>query len=170
MGNEQKKSVAIQLSAKFQLPASNLGQLPSSEFWDGRAPTAYRWLGDTEGLSDGGPGSEEPNDVFLEHWDMLAIAYRGVKDGLPVESYPNQMETMGDRIKQLRQSKGWTQEQLGDRVGVSKMAVSAWETGGTANIRLKTFLALCEEFGTTPQYLAFGPDQPRAQKPTRRQA
>lgn len=66
---------------------------------------------------------------------------------------------MGDRIRQLRQSRGWTQQQLGERVGASKVAVSLWETGGVANIRLKTFLLLCEELATSPQYLIYGPER-----------
>lgn len=38
-------------------------------------------------------------------------------------------ETLGGRIAAFRKAKGWTQEQLADRVGVSAPAVSKWETG-----------------------------------------
>jgi DNA-binding XRE family transcriptional regulator len=108
--------------------------------------------------SRGGVRFEEVEDVLLEHIPMLSMAYRESKNNLPTGDYPDAMETMGDRIRLLRQSKGLTQEQLGDRLGVSKVAVSQWETGGTSNVRLKTFLALVEELGTTPHYLIFGPD------------
>lgn len=70
------------------------------------------------------------------------------------------METMGDRIKHLRLAKGWTQEQLGDRVGVSRVAVSQWESGETKNIKNVTFRRLVRELGTTDDYLLFGPDEP----------
>ena len=32
-------------------------------------------------------------------------------------------------IRSLRMERGWTQEELGERVGVSAQAVSKWETG-----------------------------------------
>lgn len=40
-------------------------------------------------------------------------------------------ETLGGRIAAFRKAKGWTQEQLADRVGVSAPAVSKWETGSS---------------------------------------
>lgn len=76
-------------------------------------------------------------------------------------------EMMGDRIRVLREAKGYTQEKLGELVGVSKSAVSQWELGGVANIKLKTFLALCDVLGTTPQYLIWGPER-TAPPPSRR--
>ena len=38
---------------------------------------------------------------------------------------------IGNKIKQLRQKIGVTQEQLGDRLGVSAQSISKWETGVT---------------------------------------
>lgn len=70
------------------------------------------------------------------------------------------METMGDRIRHLRLAKGWTQDQLGHRLDVSRAAVSQWERGESENIKIATYLQLCEELGTTPDYLVFGPDGP----------
>ena len=37
-------------------------------------------------------------------------------------------ESLGQRIARLRKNKGLTQEELGDKVGVSSQAVSKWET------------------------------------------
>ncbi|MDD4006214.1 MAG: helix-turn-helix transcriptional regulator, partial [Bacilli bacterium] len=37
-------------------------------------------------------------------------------------------ESLGQRIARLRRNKGHTQEELGDKVGVSSQAVSKWET------------------------------------------
>jgi transcriptional regulator with XRE-family HTH domain len=67
---------------------------------------------------------------------------------------------MGDRIRLLRQAKGLSQAQLGERVGVTAGAISQWENGLTKNVKLQTFLTLCEELGTNPHYLIFGPDHP----------
>ena len=35
----------------------------------------------------------------------------------------------GERIKSLRRSRGWTQDQLAQATGVSRSAVAQWETG-----------------------------------------
>jgi transcriptional regulator with XRE-family HTH domain len=69
------------------------------------------------------------------------------------------METMGDRIKRLREAQGFTQTQLGELCGVSKSAVSQWEDGSTTDIKIKPFLALCDALRTDPHYLAFGPQR-----------
>lgn len=87
-----------------------------------------------------------------------------VNDALPVFRYPSAMEnleTMGDRIRMLREAKGYTQTQLGDLCGVSKSAVSQWERNETANIKLQTFLTLLEVLGTRYEYLLKGPDAPK---------
>ena len=38
--------------------------------------------------------------------------------------------TLGQFIAQRRKSLGWTQEQLADKVNVSKSAIAKWETDG----------------------------------------
>jgi transcriptional regulator with XRE-family HTH domain len=81
------------------------------------------------------------------------------------------METMGDRIRTLRLSKGWSQEALAERVSahglkVSGNAVSQWERGETENIKLRYFLALVEELGTTHEYLVHGPSDPGSRDST----
>ena len=38
------------------------------------------------------------------------------------------MTTLGKKIQMLRKEKGWTQEELASRIGVSAQAVSKWET------------------------------------------
>jgi transcriptional regulator with XRE-family HTH domain len=83
-----------------------------------------------------------------------------VKDASEEHRYAWPMETMGDRIKMLRQSKGLNQSQLADAVGVSREAVSQWENGATENIKLQPFLRLYAILGTSPEYLVYGPEAP----------
>ena len=42
----------------------------------------------------------------------------------------NKME-FRNRLMELRKQKGWSQEQLGERIGVIRQTVSKWETGDT---------------------------------------
>jgi transcriptional regulator with XRE-family HTH domain len=79
-------------------------------------------------------------------------------------SYPA-MQTMGDRIRTLREAKGWTQGELAARVSargakVTTSAVSQWERTETKDIKLRIFLALVQELGTTHEYLVHGPSDP----------
>lgn len=81
------------------------------------------------------------------------------------------MESMGDRIRRLREARGWSQDELADRLTrllkqhgstdtVSGAAVSGWELGGIKNIKNMTFYFLCQELDATPEYLLFGPRGP----------
>src|SRR5687768_9610821 len=81
-----------------------------------------------------------------------------IKDAVWGSHYAsNGMETMGQRIKQMRESRGWTQGQLADLVGVTVSAVSQWELDQTENVKLLPFLRLAKLFETDPHYLVFGP-------------
>lgn len=64
---------------------------------------------------------------------------------------------MGQRIKQMRDQRGWTQTQLAEKVGVTVQAVSQWELDQTENVKLLPFLRLAKLFETDPHYLVFGP-------------
>lgn len=80
---------------------------------------------------------------------------------------------MGDRIRTLRESKGWTQTELAERLTargakVGFSAISQWERGDTQNIKLKLFLALVDELGTTHEYLVHGPSDPTSRDATGR--
>lgn len=90
---------------------------------------------------------------------IAGVVNYGCADGA-LTSPPMDTDTMGDRIKNLRVARGLTQETLGEILGVTRAAVSQWERGGAQDIKLATFLALCEFFGTTPDYLVFGPEAP----------
>lgn len=51
-------------------------------------------------------------------------------------------------IVKLRKSKGWSQEELANRVQVSRQTVSAWERG-LSSIDVDSMILLCHEFDLT---------------------
>ena len=65
------------------------------------------------------------------------------------------LPTIGYQIQSLRKSKGYTQNQLGDMVGVSFQAVSKWERGETLP-DIATFVTLAEVLDTTIDNLLHG--------------
>ena len=69
------------------------------------------------------------------------------------------METkhMGDRIREMRTQKEWSQAELARRVKVSRATVNQWESGTIKNIKLETFLRLVAVLGCTPNHLILGP-------------
>lgn len=61
---------------------------------------------------------------------------------------PLDLNAIGYQIQSLRKLKGYTQNQLGDFVGVSFQAVSKWERGETLP-DIGTFVAIAEVLDTT---------------------
>ena len=61
------------------------------------------------------------------------------------------METLNERIKQLRKDKGWTQGQLAEQLGVTAKAVSKWEVG-EANPDISLLVKMAQLFGVTVDY------------------
>lgn len=71
-----------------------------------------------------------------------------------------QQMTLGKRIAMLRKNQGWTQEQLGEKVGVSAQAVSKWEND-LACPDITTLPILADLFGiTTDELLGIKPIEP----------
>lgn len=89
--------------------------------------------------------------------EAYSILESNFKDAVSMPQYAlGVMETMGQRIKRMRDQKGWTQGQLADLVGVTVSAVSQWELDQTENVKLLPFLRLAKLFDTDPHYLVFG--------------
>lgn len=65
---------------------------------------------------------------------------------------------IADRIQNLRKSKGISQEELADKVGVSRQAVSKWESEQSLP-ELDKILLLSDYFGVTTDYLLKGVEQ-----------
>ena len=60
------------------------------------------------------------------------------------------MDKVGNYIRQLRNKKGLTQEQLGEMIGVQKAAVQKWENGSVQNLKRATIKKLAEIFDVSP--------------------
>ena len=62
---------------------------------------------------------------------------------------------LGDKITNLRKKAGWSQEELAHQLGVSRQAVSKWESGQSLPDLEKVAL-LCQCLDTTADYLIRG--------------
>ena len=72
---------------------------------------------------------------------------------------------LGEKIARLRRKNGWSQEELADKMEVSRQAVSKWESGQTMP-DLERILRLSSLFGVTIDYLlkdGAAPEIPRAE-------
>lgn len=65
------------------------------------------------------------------------------------------MDTLNERIKNLRKEKGWTQLQLAEKLNVTDKAVSKWEVG-EANPDLSLITTIASLFGVSIDYLLTG--------------
>lgn len=65
------------------------------------------------------------------------------------------MATVGERIKQVREARGWTQEKLADEAKISKGFLSDVENKGK-NISLDLLLRVATALGASIEYLATG--------------
>mgnify|MGYP002518671528 CR=1 FL=1 len=59
---------------------------------------------------------------------------------------------MSDKIIENRKKNGWSQEELADRLGVSRQSVSKWE-GAQAVPDMKKIIQMSEIFGVSTDYL-----------------
>lgn len=67
---------------------------------------------------------------------------------------------IGDKIRQLREEKGMTLEELGNKVGVGKSTVRKWETGMIENMRRDKIKKVADALNVTPDYLMGWSEQP----------
>ena len=76
------------------------------------------------------------------------------------------IEDMARKIKELRQAKDLTLEQVANVVGVGKSTVRKWETGMIANMKRDKIADLAKALGTTPAYLMGWEDEEKKNSPT----
>lgn len=60
--------------------------------------------------------------------------------------------TIGDKILNMRKARGWSQEELADRVGVTRQAVSRWEAN-SAKPDADKIVDISDLFGVSADYL-----------------
>lgn len=53
-------------------------------------------------------------------------------------------------IKKLRMQNHWTQEQLGEKIGVQKSAIAKYEKGRVENLKRSTIQKMAEIFNVSP--------------------
>lgn len=63
--------------------------------------------------------------------------------------------SFSEKLMELRRSKGWSQEQLGDKLGVTRQTVSKWELGSTTP-EMEKLAAISDLFGITTDELIKG--------------
>lgn len=63
------------------------------------------------------------------------------------------MKTTGEIIKELREKKNLTQEQLGNILGVKKSAIAKYESGRVTNLKRATIEKMSELFNVSPSYI-----------------
>ena len=61
--------------------------------------------------------------------------------------------TVGERIKYLRQLADMSQEELGKRVGVQRAAINKYEKGSVTNIPIATIEKIALIFNVSPTYI-----------------
>lgn len=66
------------------------------------------------------------------------------------------MDTIGNRIFKRRTELNMTQQYVADKVGVSRVAVTKWESGQTGNLKLDNLIALCKLLNLSIEYLVQG--------------
>lgn len=57
---------------------------------------------------------------------------------------------LGSELKRLRLERGYTQQQLGDMIGVQKSAIQKYEKGTVKNLKQETISKLCRIFDVSP--------------------
>ena len=70
------------------------------------------------------------------------------------------MNAVSKNLKEIRQAKGLTQDQLAEALHVTRQAVSNWETG-RSEPDIETLLALAEALDTSADALIYGPEPPK---------
>jgi transcriptional regulator with XRE-family HTH domain len=63
------------------------------------------------------------------------------------------MEGLGARLKALREAKGWTQEELARRAGISVASVRHLEQADRVDPRTSSVVSLADAFGMAPERL-----------------
>ena len=80
------------------------------------------------------------------------LASKLLKGGRPKAVLKEYLIGLGRRVRDLRNKKGWTQEQLADAARLTRVSIVAVE-GGKQNISMDVILRLANSLGTSPEDL-----------------
>lgn len=73
-----------------------------------------------------------------------------------VHKLPLMSSNFGDRVKQAREAKGWSQSDLAEQAGVSRQAIFSVETGETKTMRPENLFRAADALGVKARWLATG--------------
>jgi transcriptional regulator with XRE-family HTH domain len=59
----------------------------------------------------------------------------------------------GQRLRELRESRGWTQGELGKRAGFDRTTINKIENGSRSDVAISQLFTFAEVLGTSPIYL-----------------
>lgn len=65
---------------------------------------------------------------------------------------------MGSKVREFREKRKMSQEELAEKSGVSRGTISAIETGRSENVNSKTLLRIAEALDTTVDQIFFSPN------------
>lgn len=65
---------------------------------------------------------------------------------------------IGQRIRDARIRRGYSQQELGKRIGAAQPTIAGWESGKGRNPSRTYIVNLARTLGLTPEFLEFGPD------------
>jgi DNA-binding XRE family transcriptional regulator len=80
------------------------------------------------------------------------LARKLLKDGRPKAVLKEYLIGLGRRVRDLRNKRGWTQEQLAESARLTRVSIVAVE-GGKQNVSMDVVLRLANSLGTSPEDL-----------------
>lgn len=91
--------------------------------------------------------------------DGLEIAMEFLRAHRPKAVLKEYLSALGLRVRDLRLKKGWTQEQLAETAGVTRVCIVAVE-GGKQNVSMDIVIRLANALGVLPERLMIDDDHP----------
>lgn len=73
-----------------------------------------------------------------------------------IHKLPFMSSDFGQRVKQAREAKGWSQTELAEKAGVSRQAIFSVETGETKTMRPENLFRAADALGVKARWLATG--------------
>jgi methanogenic corrinoid protein MtbC1/DNA-binding XRE family transcriptional regulator len=91
--------------------------------------------------------------------DGIKIAMEFLRAHRPRAVLKEYLSALGLRVRNLRLKKGWTQEQLAETAGVTRVCIVAVE-GGKQNVSMDIVIRLANALGVLPERLMIDDDDP----------